>query len=58
MRYQRMRDALNKTGRPIYFSMCEWGYLDPASWPLDYANSWRTTGDIGENWNLFTEILD
>lgn len=24
-RYLPMRDALNATGRPIYFSMCEWG---------------------------------
>ena len=23
-RYPIMRDALNKTGRPIFFSMCEW----------------------------------
>ena len=27
-----MRDALNATGRRIYFSMCEWGVDDPASW--------------------------
>jgi len=24
-RYPPMRDALNKTGRPIFFSMCSWG---------------------------------
>eukprot|EP00959_Pyramimonas_sp_CCMP1952_P046950 980145-Pyramimonas_sp.AAC.1 len=27
-----MRDALNATGRPIYFSMCEWGVDQPAKW--------------------------
>ena len=26
-RYPPMRDALNKTGRPIFFSMCEWVIL-------------------------------
>jgi alpha-galactosidase len=32
IRYAVMRDALNATGRRIYFSMCEWGVDDPASW--------------------------
>ena len=31
-RYPRMRDALNQTGRPIFFSMCEWGYDQPWTW--------------------------
>ncbi len=31
-RYEAMRDALNKTGRPILFSMCEWGVADPWLW--------------------------
>jgi len=25
LRYPVMRDALNKSGRAIYFSMCQWG---------------------------------
>jgi len=41
-----MRDALNKTGRPIFFSMCEWGFDDPAKWGRAAGNSWRTTLDI------------
>ena len=28
-RYEAMRDALNATGRPILFSMCEWGVSSP-----------------------------
>src|ERR1700761_4153730 len=32
LRYPPMRDALNATGRPILFSMCEWGVEDPATW--------------------------
>ena len=31
-RYSAMRDALNKTGRPILFSMCNWGAGDPWKW--------------------------
>lgn len=29
-RYTAMSKALNTTGRPIYFAMCEWGSADPA----------------------------
>ena len=28
-RYEAMRDALNATGKPILFSMCEWGVSSP-----------------------------
>jgi Alpha galactosidase A len=31
-RYTAMRDALNATGRPILFSLCEWGVADPWLW--------------------------
>ncbi len=53
-----MRDALLKTGRPIFYSMCEWGQESPAEWAGDIANSWRTTGDILDNWEVFVSILD
>ena len=29
--YPVMRDALNRTGRPMFFKMCEWG--DEQVWP-------------------------
>ena len=48
--YPVMRDALNKTGRSIFYSMCEWGRDDPATWASLVGNSWRTTGDIRDNW--------
>ena len=50
VRYPVMRDALNKTGRPIFYSMCEWGVDNPATWAPDVGNSWRTTGDFQDNW--------
>ena len=57
-RYPKMRDALNQTGRPIFFSICEWGTENPWEWGKETGNSWRTTGDISDNWNSFLNILD
>ena len=45
--YTLMRNALGKAGRPILFSMCEWGTSKPWEWAKDVAHSWRTTADIG-----------
>jgi alpha-galactosidase len=42
--YPNMRTALNKTGRPIFYSV-----HGPKGVPL-IANMWRTTGDIDNNW--------
>ena len=58
VRYQRMHDALNETGHPIFFSLCEWGYKDPATWAAPVGNSWRTTTDIQPNWKSITTLLD
>ena len=44
--YLTMRDALYKAGRPILFSMCEWGDNKPWKWAKDIGHMWRTTGDI------------
>ncbi len=44
--YTTMRDALYKAGRPIVFSMCEWGTFDPWEWGAEVGHLWRTTGDI------------
>lgn len=58
IRYPLMRDALNATGRPVYFSMCEWGVDDPVKWARPVANSWRTTADISDTWESMTSVLD
>lgn len=95
-RYPVMSKALQNSGRPIFFSLCEWwvtfntnkgssnielyikigkqGYLnlmicfgfsplyfccerrgqeDPATWAPSIGNSWRTTGDIQDNWDRY-----
>jgi alpha-galactosidase len=48
--YLTMSDALRSTGRPIVFSMCEWGTAKPWLWAQSVGNLWRTTGDIWDHW--------
>ncbi|MGI5158395.1 lectin [Microbispora sp. CA-102843] len=57
-RYVAMRDALAATGRPILFSLCNWGQESVWTWGMPTGNSWRTTGDIQANWNSVMGILD
>ncbi|KAH6757115.1 Melibiase family protein [Perilla frutescens var. hirtella] len=57
-RYPPMRDALNATGRTIFYSLCEWGVNDPALWASKIGNSWRTTDDIEDTWESMTAIAD
>ena len=48
--YALMRQALDASGRPIVFSICEWGTNKPWLWAKDIGNLWRTTGDISDVW--------
>ena len=58
IRYTKMRDALKKTGREIFYSLCNWGNEDVVKWGKDVGNSWRTTKDIRDNWKSMTRIID
>ena len=49
--YATMRDAIYKSGRPMLFSICEWGDNKPWEWATDVGHSWRTTGDIYPCWS-------
>jgi alpha-galactosidase len=49
--YTLMRKALAATGRPIVFSICEWGSTKPWLWAGTVGNMWRATGDIQDCWN-------
>lgn len=44
--YRTMRDALKASGRPVVFSICEWGSSKPWTWAKGIGHLWRTTGDI------------
>jgi alpha-galactosidase len=48
--YGLMRQALDASGRPIVFSLCEWGKNKPWLWGNGIGNLWRTTGDIQDRW--------
>ena len=72
--YALMRDALEKAGRPIVFSICDWGVSQPWEWARGVGHLWRTTFDIRPCWDCgkkaisngrqienflgFTKILD
>ena len=55
--YQKMGEALERTGRPIVFSLCQYGQNDPWLWGAKASgNLWRTTDDIGDNWKSMDDI--
>jgi alpha-galactosidase len=64
--YTLMRDAIYAAGRPIVFSICEWGFSKPWLWAKDVGHLWRTTDDIMDCWDCvdernnagFTVLLD
>jgi alpha-galactosidase len=56
-RYNAMRDALAATGRPIVYSLCEWGQDSVWTWGAQTGNLWRTTGDIQANFGSMLSIF-
>ncbi|KAJ3678474.1 hypothetical protein LUZ60_002277 [Juncus effusus] len=57
-RFTTMSNALKGAGRPIFYSLCEWGYMEPAKWGANVGNSWRTTGDIEDSWTKMLQNID
>ncbi len=53
--YATMSKALKLAGRPIVFSLCEWGTNKPWEWAENVGELWRTTGDISA---LFDGYID
>jgi alpha-galactosidase len=59
--YEKMGAALQaataKTGRPIVFSLCQYGWDAVWEWaPALGGNLWRTTGDIEARWQSIYDI--
>ncbi len=49
--YRKMGEALRSTGRPIFYSLCQYGLGEPWKWgPSVGAQMWRTTDDINDTW--------
>jgi len=49
--YKKMSNALAASGRPILFSLCEWGLSSPWLWASGVGNMWRATADIADCWD-------
>ncbi|MDP4205648.1 MAG: glycoside hydrolase family 27 protein [Bacteroidota bacterium] len=55
--YQKMGRALAKSGRPIVYSLCEYGLADVWKWGQQVGgNLWRTGYDIQDNWQSMSRI--
>jgi len=55
--YMLMHKAILKTGRPMVYSLCQYGFDAVWDWgPEVGANSWRTTGDISANFQSMALI--
>ena len=51
-RYKTMGDALKATGRPIVYSICEWGPRSPWLWGKEVGGHlWRISYDVGDKWD-------
>jgi len=56
--YVKMGKALKATGRPIVFSLCQYGWDAPWEWaPALGGNLWRTTDDVQANWRSIYDII-
>jgi alpha-galactosidase len=55
--YKKMGDALKATGRPIVYSLCQYGVDDVWAWgPSVGAQLWRTTDDIDDSYGRMITI--
>jgi alpha-galactosidase len=55
--YKLMHEAILKTGRPIIYSLCQYGFDAVWDWgPEVGANLWRTTGDIDASFDRMALI--
>jgi alpha-galactosidase len=55
--YLKMALALRATGRPIVFSLCQYGRDEVWTWGAGAGgNLWRTTGDIADRWDVMSAI--
>jgi len=57
-RYKKMGDALKNSGRPIVYSICEWGQRKPWLWARAAGGQlWRTTWDSRDVWQSHDKDL-
>ena len=57
--YEKMHQAILKTGRPMVFSMCQYGLGEVWQWgPQVGGNMWRTSNDINDTYERMMSIAD
>jgi alpha-galactosidase len=57
--YDKMGNALKESGRPIVYSLCQYGWDAPWEWaPALGGNLWRTTDDVKANWMSIYDIVN
>jgi alpha-galactosidase len=55
--YDKMHKALVATGRPIVYSLCQYGFDNVWEWGTEVGgNLWRTTGDIDDTYDRMSVI--
>jgi alpha-galactosidase len=55
--YFEMGAALKASGRPIIYSLCEYGRFDVGAWGRDVGGHlWRTSGDISDDYHTMARI--
>lgn len=55
--YYEMGKAIRETGRPMLYSLCEYGRFDVGNWGRQVGGHlWRTTGDIVDEWPVMEDI--
>ena len=54
--YTKISQAIKNCGKQdVVFNICRWAY--PGNWVANVADSWRTTGDIYDDWKSVKEII-
>jgi alpha-galactosidase len=57
--YEKMHQAILKTGRPMVFSLCQYGLGEVWQWaPHVGGNMWRTSNDISDSYERMMSIAD
>jgi alpha-galactosidase len=59
--YAVMRASLDKVNRDLVYSLCQYGMGNSWTWAADppvQGNSWRTNGDIMDNWGSLYGIIE
>ena len=57
-KYANWSEAFRAVGRPMVFSICEWGRNRPWEWAGTLGHLWRTASDIQDRWDSVLSTLE